>query len=74
MRETSLPCLRPRHRVQGRARLEQRLRRLALQVGRFQAHRATSEAERRWALRVADALSALLSDPPASAGCGDHHA
>lgn len=50
-----------RHRIAGRARLEQRLQRLYLQVHRFAEGRARSPEETRLAAAMLDALARLLA-------------
>lgn len=53
-------------RVRGRQALERSLRLLLIRAHRFGRHRARTTAEREWAARLIDGLSAILSDttPP----------
>lgn len=70
---------RPVHRVKGRPALLRRLRGLLVAAHRFGRHRATSPAERLWAARLVDGLTATVgvcdpggvSQPDAPAAGGE---
>jgi len=56
--ELPAPRLRSGLRVKGRPALLRRLAALRIAVHRFQQYRATTDDDRRWSQRVADALDA----------------